>query len=553
MDGRAADLVCGRLLSTSSCSVSECKAESLAPGAPPPEGAEAARQLLDVCGTCHINATCEDKADGTGKVCNCKYGFVGNGRTYCQDKDECQIGAQKICGQHTTCHNTHGSYYCTCLSGYSPSNSMAVFIPNDGTHCQDIDECRVAGLCGDGAQCRNLEGSYECSCLPGYRVHGGTEPFQPHRENASCRGVDCGAPPALPHTHMLWNESSRMGAEVLYRCMSGYHNVGKGNVSVCTAAGQWENPSMLCQETLCGNPPVLELTERVWNSDSTPGSTVHYYCKEGFYHTGGLNVSVCNKDGQWSLPTLSCQGNDTREVVLCVPVVFLCCHFTCVTVGSSMQKRHLYVNFTNLIKLKGFPRRLCKISRLHVFLMYLTEKKPPITELLVLHEKCVHWNAEKYEEDTQSYKVRRGIILLHLKLRLLTIFASRDAEQVGLCLNLLPVTNYSISITALSARFTATISTCTSLPGVTAQPTPTFIPCSCVTVKPCCCHFSGNSPGHITALIDVRHVGAELNFTVGDGLFYGGFFNAPLKNGRNYYIILRAVSQWKTVGFMITY
>lgn len=52
------------------------------------------------------------------------------------DKDECQIGASKICGQHTTCHNTYGSYYCTCLAGYSPSNNMAVFIPNDGTHCQ---------------------------------------------------------------------------------------------------------------------------------------------------------------------------------------------------------------------------------------------------------------------------------------------------------------------------------------------------------------------------------------------------------------------------------
>lgn len=52
------------------------------------------------------------------------------------DKDECQIGATKICGQHTTCHNTYGSYYCTCLSGYSPSNNMNIFIPNDGTHCQ---------------------------------------------------------------------------------------------------------------------------------------------------------------------------------------------------------------------------------------------------------------------------------------------------------------------------------------------------------------------------------------------------------------------------------
>lgn len=55
---------------------------------------------------------------------------------YClSDKDECQLGA-KICGQHTTCHNTYGSYYCTCSAGYSPSNNMAVFIPNDGTSCQ---------------------------------------------------------------------------------------------------------------------------------------------------------------------------------------------------------------------------------------------------------------------------------------------------------------------------------------------------------------------------------------------------------------------------------
>lgn len=56
------------------------------------------------------------------------------------------------------------------------------------------------------------------------------------------------------------------------------------------------------------------------------------------------------------------------------------------------------------------------------------------------------------------------------------------------------------------------------------------------------------SKEYITAQIDVRHVGIETNFTVGDGLYYGGFFNEPLENGRNYYIILRAVSRWKTVG-----
>lgn len=57
---------------------------------------------------------------------------------------------------------------------------------------------------------------------------------------------------------------------------------------------------------------------------------------------------------------------------------------------------------------------------------------------------------------------------------------------------------------------------------------------------------------YITAQIEVKHIGTGMNFTVGDGLYYGGFLNVPLKNGRDYYIFLRAVSQWKTVGDTIT-
>lgn len=62
--------------------------------------------------------------------------------------------------------------------------------------------------------------------------------------------IDCGSPPAFPDAHMLWNKSSRMGTEVLYQCVYGYQNVGKGNVSICTAAGQWERPYVLCQGTV---------------------------------------------------------------------------------------------------------------------------------------------------------------------------------------------------------------------------------------------------------------------------------------------------------------
>ena len=44
-------------------------------------------------------------------------------------------------------------------------------------------------------------------------------------------------------------------------------------------------------------------------------------------------------------------------------------------------------------------------------------------------------------------------------------FLSSKADELQLCLNLLPVTNYSISITAASSRFTASITTNTSLTG----------------------------------------------------------------------------------------
>ncbi|XP_067377759.1 sushi domain-containing protein 1 isoform X2 [Channa argus] len=773
----------------------------------------AAGQPLDVCATCHTNATCDDKADGSGKVCNCKYGFVGNGRTFCQDKDECQIGASKICGQQTTCHNTYGSYYCTCLSGYSPSNNMAIFIPNDGTHCQDIDECRITGVCGDGGQCRNLDGSFDCSCRLGYQVFNGVEPFHPRRDEASCRvvdcgqpasvedtvllsvtgttydsvavfacdegftwksgdnssvcgadglwrgptivceEVDCGSPPAFRDSHMLWNNSSRMGTEVFYKCNPGYHNVGEGNVSICTAAGQWETPSLLCQETLCGSPPIVESTKQVWNGYSTPGSTALYFCKEGFYGNGGHNVSICNENGQWTPTTLSCKeilcgdpptlphtgqvwngsltpgstvtyyckigffyneghnvsvctinGSWTKPNIACKEVdcgvppaiphsvmlwdtvstvgsqvvyqcesgyysvgqenksvctpsgkwdeVFLLCQE--VSCREPVVKPHTKMVWDGTSHVgsvvfyqcdEGFHSRSLKnqstcgengqwedvdlwcqakcgpvpflansevvwhnrsvvihrcVDGYHSWrgsnmsvcdrsgewqraTLRCIERKPPITHIFVVKEKCVQWKAEKYKEDTEIYKVtytgsRDFQKSFHDK-RLQSL--SSKAEQLELCLNLLPVTNYSISITAVSARFTATTSTNTNLPVPPAPivyyrefetPVPTLmlrrsvntldaislyqvfvLPVEGILVFDCASpgspdplSTSESSAEYITAQINVRNVRTEMNFTVGDGLHYGGFYNAPLENGRDYYVMLRAVSQWKT-------
>ncbi|XP_059405508.1 sushi domain-containing protein 1 isoform X2 [Carassius carassius] len=261
---------------------------------------------VDVCGSCHRNATCDDKTDGSGgKVCNCMYGFVGNGRTYCQDKDECQLG--KICGDHTKCHNTYGSYYCTCLTGYSPSNHMSTFIPNDGTYCHDIDECGVQGVCGEGGLCHNTEGDFTCSCQTGYTVQNGSEPFNPNRDAAYCKEIDCGSPPSVLHAEQLSPTITLYNSELQYGCREGFQWKGGQNSSVCGLDGKWHGPSLVCEEVDCGQPHVYPQSKTVWNNISRMGSLALYVCEPHFYNSGRENVSVCSACGTWSRPDFQCE------------------------------------------------------------------------------------------------------------------------------------------------------------------------------------------------------------------------------------------------------
>ncbi|XP_019491338.1 PREDICTED: sushi domain-containing protein 1 [Hipposideros armiger] len=239
-------------------------------------------------------------------MCICKYGFVGNGRIKCVDKNECQLGASVVCGKHTSCHNTPGGFYCICLEGYRATNNNETFIPNDGTFCTDIDECEVSGLCRQGGRCVNTHGSFECYCMDGYLSKSGPEPFHPTRDATSCTEIDCGNPPEVPGGYIIGNYTSRLGSQVRYACKEGFFSSPEDTISSCTALGTWESPQLNCQEIDCGRPPEVQHAILVGNHSSSLGSVAHYVCQEGFESRGGKITSVCTEKGIWKESTLTC-------------------------------------------------------------------------------------------------------------------------------------------------------------------------------------------------------------------------------------------------------
>lgn len=92
---------------------------------------------------------------GKEKECSCPSGFIQRARK-CVDFDECEHGSHQC--SHS-CHNTEGSFKCSCPVGLRLSD--------DEQTCDDFDECsHDEEICGT-LECRNTYGSYKCICQDG--------------------------------------------------------------------------------------------------------------------------------------------------------------------------------------------------------------------------------------------------------------------------------------------------------------------------------------------------------------------------------------------------
>ncbi|XP_059781294.1 sushi domain-containing protein 1 isoform X10 [Balaenoptera ricei] len=590
---------------------------SLALGVPRAPGADA----LDVCATCHEHATCLQR--GGKKMCVCKYGFVGNGRTQCIDKNECQFGATVVCGNHTSCHNTLGGFYCICLEGYRATNNNKTFIPNDGTFCTDIDECEVSGRCRHGGRCVNTRGSFECYCMDGYLPKGGPEPFHPTRDATSCTEIDCGTAPEVPDGYIIGNYTSRLGSQVRYACKEGFFSGPEDTVASCTALGTWESPKLNCQEIDCGRPPEVQHAVLVGNHSSSLGGVAHYVCQEGFESPGGKITSVCTEKGIWRTSTSSC-----TETIIEINDVSV---FNNTCVRWQINPGRINSKIVYVIYIKG--QRLDPVETVHEetvnlttdnrtpevcldlyqgtnYTMHISTASPRrsvpaiigfqtagddlleddrIFNISIHNEACLKLNRHSRKvgsERMYQFKVLGQRRYLH-NFYHATSFNFTTREQTAVvCLDLYPATEYTVNVTLLGSPEQHSVQiTITTAPAEPPLPEVDFftvhggplprlrlrkakekngpissyqvlvLPLALQSTFVCdseeATSFFSNASGadgYVTAELLAKDVPDDaMEISIGDRLYYGKYYNAPLKIGNDYCIILRITSEWNKV------
>nr|XP_060465010.1 sushi domain-containing protein 1 isoform X15 [Panthera onca] len=521
----------------------------LARGASGARGADG----LDVCATCHKHATCK-QTEGM-KMCICKYGFVGNGRTHCVDKNECQFGATVVCGNHTSCHNTLGGFYCVCLEGYRATNNNKTFIPNDGTFCTDIDECEVSGLCRQGGRCVNTYGSFECYCMDGYLAKNGPEPFHPTRDATSCTEIDCGTPPEVPDGYIVGNYTSRLGSQVRYACKEGFFSGLEDTVSSCTALGTWESPKLNCQEIIAEVNDVSVFNNSCVRWQINPGRTVSKI------------IYVIHIKGQRLHPVESVHEEtvnlttDSRTPEVCLDL-------------------YPGTNYTMSI-FTALPTR-----SVPTIIGFQTAVKQIISNISIFNETCLRWRSTKTADTEEMYSFHiQGQRWYQKEFSQEIIFNITTSSQAPeMCLDLHPGTNYSVHVQALSSELPVVLSLTTQiteppLPEVDfvtvhGRPLPRLrlrkakekngpISSYQVLVLPLAlqstffCDSEGatsffsntsDASGYVAAELLAEDVPDDaMEISIGDRLYYGKYYNAPLRKGNDYWIILRITSEWNEV------
>ncbi|XP_010826547.1 PREDICTED: EGF-like module-containing mucin-like hormone receptor-like 1 isoform X2 [Bison bison bison] len=200
--------------------------------------------------SCPEHSTCHNSLGSYSCVCNPGFQSRSGRKSFqglkemCEDVDECS--SPRSCPEHSTCHNSVGSYSCACNPGYISRSGKKSF-QGPGETCQDIDECsQKPPPCGPNSRCRNLPGRYECSCLTGFSSPTGNNWISGKPGHFTCTDInECLSHGVCPEHSECTNS---LGS---YRCSC---KVGftSGN-STCEDVDECANPRSCPEHSTCHN------------------------------------------------------------------------------------------------------------------------------------------------------------------------------------------------------------------------------------------------------------------------------------------------------------
>jgi hypothetical protein len=128
---------------------------------------------------CPSNQRCELDGQSDIGFCICPAGFTLEANGNCRDIDECvELPDFDLCGFHTRCKNTIGSFECECEPGYQG---------NPKTECtRKYQNCELDSQCASNYQCR----AGFCECLPPF-VSENNACHNPCRFHQCGRNAEC--------------------------------------------------------------------------------------------------------------------------------------------------------------------------------------------------------------------------------------------------------------------------------------------------------------------------------------------------------------------------
>ncbi|KAI4808144.1 hypothetical protein KUCAC02_000212 [Chaenocephalus aceratus] len=235
---------------------------------------------------------------GDTKVHCSNSGKWGGNPPACLDVDECALGSD--CDEHASCHNTDGSYTCTCIPPYS----------GDGKNCTAPVKCKDPGTPEFGHREGSnflMRGEVLYGCESGYELMGPSrllclETGSWDHAVPYCRALSCPLP-SVPENSVMTENNFTYGSKVTFSCNNGFLPQIPYEFQ-CLADLRWSGTPPACHPVSCGGPP------NVGNADytlitNTYKSTVTYTCAEGYRPQGSVEV-VCEATGEWSRPTPRC-------------------------------------------------------------------------------------------------------------------------------------------------------------------------------------------------------------------------------------------------------